>query len=264
MRCRHVIQGVLLAALLGGCATSGVESDHSESGRSGMDRVSPSRAADINTRLGVGYFERGDLQLAVEKLERAIELDPAHVPAHVTMALARERLGQSARARRHYREAVRLAPGDGATLNSYAAFLCRNGEYAEADELFDRAVSDPFYRTPEVAYTNAGACALRNNDPERALDDLRKALEHDEQYPDALFQLARVYLARGEAFRGRAFLQRYESVAGADPASLALGFRIERQLGNEPEAARYFQRLERNFPDSDEARELRQLTSNDD
>jgi type IV pilus assembly protein PilF len=264
MRCRHIFQAVLLAAFLGGCATSGVEPDHSGSGRSGMDRVSPVRAADINTRLGVGYFERGDLQLAVEKLERAIELDPAHVPAHVTMALVRERLGQSSRARRHYREAVELAPGDGATLNSYAAFLCRNGEYAEAEKLFGRAVNDPFYRTPEVAYTNAGACALRNDEHERALGYLRQALEHDEQYAAALYQLARVYVARDEAFRGRAFLQRYESVAGADPASLALGFRIERELGNEREAARYFQKLEAEFPNSNEARELRQLTSKDD
>lgn len=254
----------MLAAmiLLAGCAAQQAEPDRS--GRKGLDRVSPVRAADVNTRLGVGYFERGDLQLAMEKLERAIEFDPAHVPAHVTLAMVEERLGRDASARRSYREAVRLAPEDGATLNSYAAFLCRQGEYDESRRYFDRAVEDPFYETPEVIHTNAGACAIRSGDLEVAERHLRSALEIDAQYPDALYHLARLYYQKDDAFRARAFLQRFESVAGDDPAALSLGFRIERRLDNEREAARYFERLESQFPDSSQARDIRRLTSQDD
>lgn len=251
-----------LVVLAAGCATT--QPRPGESGRTGMERVSPVRAADVNTRLGVGYFERGDLQVAMEKLERAIELDPAHVPAYVTLALIHERLGRDSRARRYYREAVSLAPEDGATLNSYAAFLCRQGEFAEADGLFRRAIDDPFYDTREVAYTNAGSCAIRGNRLDAAEDYLREALEVNPQYPDALFHLARLFLQRDDAFRARAFLQRFEATAGADPGALLLGYRIEQRLGNEREAARYFRRLEDQFPDSAEARNIRQQTSRDD
>lgn len=249
-------------ALFSGCATT--QPERGEAGRTGMDRVSPVRAADINARLGVGYFERGDLQVAIDKLERAIELDPAHVPAYVTLAMIQEQLGREARARRYYREAMRLAPEDGATLNSYATFLCRQGEYREADELFLRAIDDPFYDTREVAYTNAGACAIRGDQLAAAEEYLREALEVNPDYPDALYHLARLFLQRDDAFRARAFLQRYEAATGDDPGALMLGYRIEQRLGNEREAARYFRRLEDQFPESSEARNIRQQTSQDD
>src|SRR5690625_3732030 len=138
--------GAILTVCLfvAGCvSTGGGRGQPGEHGRLGMDRVSPVRSADLNTRLGVGYFERGDLKIAIEKLERAISLDPAHVPAYITLALVQKRLGRDAVARRHYRKAANLAPDDGATLNTYAVFLCQQGEYREADELFRRAVRDP-------------------------------------------------------------------------------------------------------------------------
>lgn len=260
LRCLFAI--FILTALTGGCTTT--QPQPGDSGRTGMDRVSPVRAADVNTRLGVGYFERGDLQVAIEKLDRAIELDPAHVPAYVTLALIQEQLGRDSRARRYHREAVSLAPEDGATLNSYAAFLCRQGEYAEADGFFRRATDDPFYDTREVAYTNAGSCAMRAGRLEAAEDYLREALEINEEYSDALYHLARLFLERDDAFRARAFLQRFEATAGADPGALMLGYRIEKRLGNEREAARYFSRIENQFPDSSEAQNIRQQTSRDD
>jgi type IV pilus assembly protein PilF len=260
----RVLALIAVIFLIGGCATTANDPQPGQAGRSGMERVSPVRAADVNTRLGVGYFERGDFQVAVEKLERAIQLDPAHVPAYVTLALIQERLGRESRARTNLREAVSLAPEDGATLNTYATFLCRRGEYAEADEFFRRAMDDPFYDTREVAFTNAGACAIRADRLDRAEGYLREALEINSGYPDALYHLARLFLQRDDAFRARAFLQRYEATAGADPGALLLGSRIEQRLGNEREAARYFQRLEEQFPESAEARTIRQQTSRND
>ena len=83
-------------------------------------------------------------------------------------------------------------------------------------------------------------------------------------YSDALYHLARLHLQQGDAFRARAFLQRFEAAGEIDPAALGLGYRIERQLGNTREAARYLQRLEAGFPDSPEARDIRQQTSEND
>lgn len=262
MRKLQLVAFLTILALVSGCATT--QPERGESGRKGMDRVSPVRGADVNARLGVGYFQRGDLQVAIDKLERSIELDPAHVPAYVTLGMVYEQLGRESRAREYYREGFRLAPEDGATLNSYATFLCRQGEYREADELFVRAIDDPFYGTREVAYTNAGACAIRSERFDSAEDYLREALEVDSDYPDALYHLARLFLQRDDAFKARAFLQRFEAATGDDPGALLLGYRIEERLGNEREAARYFARLEDQFPDSSEARDIRQQTSQDD
>lgn len=251
---------LVLAALLAGCATTAPEAQH---GRTGMDRVSPVRSAEIHTRLGIGYRDRGQLQLAVENLEIALRQDPNHTPAHVVMALLQERVGNTRKAEHHYRQAARLAPTDGATQNAYAVFLCRNGQFNEAQQRFERAFADPFYATPEVAFANAGACARRANRPEQAEVWLRRAVEIDPNFSDALYQLAELYFEQGELLRARAFLQRFEGVADTDAVSLRLGFMIESALDNPPDAERYVRALESAFPNSAEAQEVRILRRND-
>ncbi|MGY6630861.1 MAG: type IV pilus biogenesis/stability protein PilW [Wenzhouxiangella sp.] len=260
-RLMRVMVAVSLLALLAACAATSPR--HGETG-SGMDRISPVRGAEVNTRLGIGYMERGQLQLAMEKLETALRHDPEHVPAHLALALIYETINDSQRAGRHYRQAARLAPHDGATQNAYGVFLCRQGDFAQAERHFMLAVDDPFYDTPEVAWTNAGACSRRDGNLERAERQLRTALDYDSQYPDALFQLAWVSHLRNESLRARAFLQRFEAVAGADPGALLLGYRIESGLNNPAQADGYARRLEENFPDSSEARELRRLSEQND
>ncbi len=250
-----------LSLVVVGCATT---PDVASLEREGMNRVSPVRAAEVNTRLGVGYLERGQLQLAIEKLDTAIRHDPDHTPAHLTLALIYEQLGDSRRAGQHYRTASRLAPNDGATQNAFAVHLCRQQRFGEAERHFQRAMDDPFYATPELAYANAGACARRAGDSEQAQRYLRQALEIDPGYADALFQLAGLYLEQGDAFRARAFFQRFEGVAGVDAAALMLGYRIENSLDNTSGAYRYARRLEQDFPDSLQARELRSLRQEDD
>lgn len=253
MKLLRVLTLLCTVVLLAGCASTG----GSSSGGGGVDRVSPVRGAEINTRLGVGYLERGQLQIAMEKLQVALQHDPEHVPAHLTLAMIYEQIGDTSNARRHYRQSSRLAPTDGGTQNAYAVFLCREGEYEEADRRFMIATEDPFYGTPEVAWTNAGACARRSGDLARANQYLREALEYDPEYPDPLYHLAEINYQQGEAFRARAFLQRYEAFAASEASALWLGYQIETRLGNASEANQYASRLDREFPNSDQARELR-------
>ena len=257
---RLVTLAVVAASLLAACAST---PETPQQGRSGMDRVSPVRSAEIHTRLGVGYFERGQLQIAMENLQVALRHDPQHTPAHVTLALIHERLGNTREAQHHYRQASRLAPNDGATQNAYGVFLCRQGQYEEAQTRFERAVADPFYATPEVALSNAGTCALRNDRIDEAEFFLREAIALAPEFAEALLQLAELSLTRGDLLRARAFLQRFESVGDDFPGSLRLGFMIERGLNNSHEAARYASRLETTFPDSPEAREIRSLRGDD-
>src|SRR6056297_2775123 len=106
------VAAVVAAALAGCASTDSSESDPRRSG-SAVDRVSPVRAAEVNTRLGVGYLERGDLQIAMEKLELAVKQDPKHVPAHLALAMVYQSIDRDERAMGHLETAVDLAPDDG-------------------------------------------------------------------------------------------------------------------------------------------------------
>lgn len=251
---------ILVAALgvliLGGCATTNDEMSSQRTGSS-VERISPVRAADINTRLGVGYLERGQLQVALEKLELAVDQDPNHVPAHLALGLVYEQIGRENQALNHLERAVRLAPEDGAAHNSYAALLCRVGRFDAAERHFRSALEDPFYPTPEVVLSNAGACARRAERYEVAEDYLRRALEIDPINRLALFNMAGLSLETGRALPARAFLQRLEASGAIGPDALLLGVRIERSLGSDEDADRYAAQLLARYPESTQVQQLR-------
>lgn len=250
--------GLLLAA----CGGSG--ETRSDRTGSSVDRVSPVRAAELNTRLGIGYLERGDTQQALEKLKRAVSQDPEHVPAHMGLGIIYRQIGETDKALDHLQRAVRLAPEDGAAHNSYATLLCRTRKFDQADQHFRQALNDPFYATPEVILANAGACATRAGKTEEAEEFLREALSIDPNNELALYHMANLSYQQGDAFRARAFYQRLEAVAQPEPGSLMLGYRIESALGSSREAEQYADRLLSEFSDSPEAARLRQERYNDD
>ncbi|MCA1778714.1 MAG: type IV pilus biogenesis/stability protein PilW [Xanthomonadaceae bacterium] len=243
--------------VLTGCASSSPVEQPRRSG-STVDRVSPNRAAELNTRLGVGYLERGNVEIALEKLQLAVRLDPKHAPAHLAIGIVYDSIGRDSQALKHLKTAVELAPGDGAAHNSLAAVLCEAGRYDEADKQFKAALEDPFYSTPDVVLANAGACARRGGKDSTAERYLRDALSIDPANRSALFNLSQMYYSQGNALQARAFLQRLESTGQMGPASLLLGYRIERALTSEETAKRYATLLETRYPESPQASEMRQ------
>lgn len=206
-------------------------------------------AAALQVKLGQGYMNQGELEIARDKLRRALDLDPNSVDAHTVMAVLHERINRRPIAEQHYRRAVELKPDDGAANNNYGTFLCAEGKYAEAQVHFARAVADPFYRSPATAFTNAGICAQRAGDSERAEQLLRESLKLQPRQPMVLFELARLSFAKGDMLRARAFLQRYEALVDAEAAALDLGVRVETELGDRKAAARYAEALQQRFPD---------------
>jgi len=255
---RHGL-ALVLAAVLAGCAANNSSEIDPRRAGSSVDRVSPVRAAEVNTRLGVGYLERGELQVAMQKLELAVSQDPEHVPAHLALGIVYESIDRNDQALEHLRTAVRLAPDDGGAHNSYAALLCQTGQYAEADRHFRAALDDPFYATPGVALANAGSCARRDGRLEDAEGYLRESLEYDPENRTALFNMAMLSFDHNEPLRARAFLQRLEASGGLGARALLLAVEVERALGSEPEAERYAAALKERYPDSPQASQLRQL-----
>lgn len=214
-------------------------------------------AAKLNTQLGIDYMRKGQLDLALEKLKKALDQDPDLATAHSSIAFVYARRGENRLAEKHYREALDENADDPFTLNNFGVFLCGQGELEDAEKYFLKAARSKDYATPEAAWTNAGVCLRREpKQTPRAEQYFREALRLNPQFPDALAQMAQLTYESGDYLRARAFLQRYESVARATPQSLLIGARNERKLGDMQSARAYERRLRTEFPDAAETYEL--------
>ncbi|NII10939.1 type IV pilus biogenesis/stability protein PilW [Oleiagrimonas sp. C23AA] len=253
---KRLLVVVSLLMLLAGCATTGSGGDGLKSKDSNAEN-----AARIHTELGQQYLQRGELKVALEKLKMALQFDDDYVPAHTVIAVLYARIGENAKAEQHYRRANQLEPKSGATNNNLGVFLCREGKVAESLPYFKQALADPFYQTPDAAWSNAGICERKLPDAVTAEKDFRKALSLNPHNADALYNLADMLLAQGKPFPASAFLQRFDALGRPTPASLALGYRIETRLGNAEDAQSYARRLKSKFPDSPQAQNLATTSS---
>lgn len=235
-----IIASLLIAALLAACGGNPPRKDTAGDAK---------EAAELQVKLGRGYMEQGELEVAMQRLQRALQLDPRSVDAHTLLAVLNERINRPAQAESFYRRAERLAPDNGEVNNNLGAFLCGNGKHREADGYFRKALNDPFYRSPVSALSNAGVCALKAGDDARADEYFRQVLGVQPNNVVALFELARMNFFKNDAMRARAFLQRLEASTPADPVVLDLGQRIETRLGDTVAARRYASRLQNEFPD---------------
>jgi len=245
---------LLLASLsLAACATSEKRPEHKSNAE-----TKKSNAAEVNVSLAQNYLEQGKYEIALDKLQKALEIDPRSTSAHTVMAVLYERIGNDELASTYYKRAAELSPKAGATNNNYGTYLCHKGQYPEADALFQRALEDPFYATPALALANRGTCAMTWGKTELAEESFRKAIQIQPDQAESLFRLAEILAKKGDYFRARAFVQRFESAAKATPDSLLLAMRIEEGIGDRRAAIAYKRRLLGEFPESEQAQELKE------
>jgi type IV pilus assembly protein PilF len=243
---------LVLTVLLSACATSPEKSD--ATGNLGVERrESP---AQIYVEMGIAYMRDGQDAVALKKLRRGIELDPNSPDAHNVLAILYERLGELELAGKHYNRAASLAPQDPYIRNARGSYFCKRGEFEEALNEFDLALDNPLYPTPWVALTNAGLCAERSGDSEKAERYYRRALTANPRYGSALFQMAELLFQQNNDLSARAYLERFHSEKSPTAASLWLGVQVEQRLGDRVKAVEYKRQLLKEFPDAPEVQAL--------
>lgn len=216
----------------------------------------PTDPAKANARLGLAYMERGEYDVAVTKLKKAIDINPDLAEAHHYLAEAYQHLGNVELAGKEFRRAISLGGSNPALQNNYGIFLCRQGHYRQALRHFARAYDDDSYTRQDESYENAGVCALRIPDAAKAERFFRHALKIDPRRTESLYQMALLEYDSGQYLKARAFLQRLFDLGRYSPGSLMLGIKVERKLGNRQAVDGYTARLKKQFPKSNETRSL--------
>jgi type IV pilus assembly protein PilF len=214
------------------------------------------KAAEINLELGIEHLRKGNLQQAKDKIDRSLEQNPRYGRAHLVAGMLYNRLGDENKAESHYERAVSLEPKNPEFKNNYAVYLCQHNKFERGKKVALEAAADQLYKTREVAYMNAGNCARGGGDLKGAEEYFRTSLAVRPRFTEALFQMAELEYQQTEYMSARAFLQRYMEAGRTSPASLWLGVRIERGLGNNAQAQHYAQRLKAEYPAAVQTKEL--------
>ncbi len=212
------------------------------------------KASAVNVQLGIGYLQQNKLELANEKLTKALRQDPDSAAAHNAYGILQERLLQSEKAEYHYSRATELDPKDSQAANNYGAYLCRNGREYEAEKYFKRAVENPLYKTPEFAYTNAAICLLKVNEREDAQNYLRLALAAKSDFGPALVAMGDIAFEDGEYENAKLYMDRYHLSSRPSAKSLWLAIRATLEIDPDGDVGELGERLEREFPKSTEAK----------
>jgi type IV pilus assembly protein PilF len=213
-------------------------------------------------QLGMAYLNQGELGLAKEKLERALHENPGDPNVHSAMAMLQERLGHPELADKEFKAALNLGPRSPDILNNYAVYLCRTGRVDEGVKSFEEAAHNPLYRTPEAAFTNAGVCLRGAKRDTQAAMSFQRALQVRPNFAEAAFQLADLDFNRGEAQEARETVNRFLASFEATPDLLLLAVRISRKQGDRVAEEKFARRLRLDFPSSDQARALAELSRN--
>jgi type IV pilus assembly protein PilF len=253
-----IVLGLLAvgAISVSGCVSQPLEREFHTSQNTMGDESETRVRARIHTELAAGYFELGNMGVALEEVNEALRADSTFGPAYNVAGLIYSELREDKLAEQNFERSVRINPLDSDANNNFGRYLCDRKRADEAIKYFLAALRNPLYQNPDRSYVNAGLCSRRRGDIAGAEDFMLKALKIQPNQPQALYSLADIAYARGSFAEAKTYLARASKVTAPSAELLWLGVRVERKLGDRNSEASYGVQLRKNFPESKEARAL--------
>ena len=218
--------------------------------------IPPAQRAQIRADLAAGYYERGQMAVALEELAEAQRLDASNPRIYNIYGLVYTVMGEMQKAEDNFRRAVSLAPNDSEIRHNWGVFLCATGRARESIAEFDQAVRNPLYKTPEIALINAGKCSVTLKDLDAADRYFRQALTVSPNNPVASYNLALLSYRQSKLDQARAYMRPVMQQQTVGPEALYLGMCIERKQGDRQAELSYTSQLRNRYPDSAEAKAL--------
>jgi len=247
---------LLLAAALAGC-----QSDSSKTPPAPPQPIpqppplqeapAPVRA-QLHQEIAAGFYERGQMDVAIQELNQAVKLDPKNAKIYNVYGLVYATLGEEAKAQTNFLAALDLAPNDSEIRQNWGWYLCTHGRPRESIPEFEQAFRNPLYKTPDIALTNAGKCSVEIGDNARAEDYYKRALAIN---PNNISAALLQYRASKFA-EARALIRRVNQQPNPAPDALYLGMCVERKLGDRASEDSYVSQLKNRYPESAEAKAI--------
>lgn len=246
-----VLSIVTVAFLMTGCASVQTDEGQREL-QTSSDQSDIERRAEIRMQLATGYFRQGQLNVALDEIKQALQLNPNYADAYSVRALIYMEMGEVALAQENFQRAIKLAPNNPDLNNNYGWFLCQDGQEKQSIAYFEAALKSRNYQSPAKALNNAGGCSLKMKDLVAAERYLAEAFRQDPGNLDINTNLAKLHYARGDYQQARFYISRATKTDAISADVLWTAIKVEHKLNNRPAEASFAIQLRRRHPNSPE------------
>ncbi|MGI9424104.1 MAG: tetratricopeptide repeat protein [Hyphomicrobiaceae bacterium] len=145
---------------------------------------------------GYLHYSNGEIELAIARFSRAIELNPAYAIAYNNRGELHRRSGNFDRAMADCDKAIELAPSFAAAYGARAAVHYETGNYSGAIADCNKAIAlDP---NNALSYNTRAAACNEVGDHVRAIGDCDTAIELDPTYAQAYNTRGTAHLSNGD------------------------------------------------------------------
>jgi len=220
--------------------------------------------ADVEVRsanhveLAAGYLKIGRYETATSEVQKALKIDPSNSRAHHVAASLAMKLGQFDSAEKSFLKALNFEPENASTAHELGVLLCKSGRRDDGISYLNQAMNNKFFEHKAISALRAGEC-LGKTQPNVARGYFDKALALNKNLDVALYRKAEVLYLEGYALQARGFYERYMQNRKQNSQTLLLGYRIEKNAKSLKQAEIYAKKLMKEFPNSSEAKRLKQI-----
>lgn len=149
---------------------------------------------------GNEHLAQREYAAALVDYNKALEINPSHLPSLMKKALINTRLGQTQAALENYTHVLAINPYYAqARLNRGYLYL-QQQSYPQAESDFNQVLSLENNRSDidSEAYTLRGLCYLKQNELQAALADLNRAIHYEPLHVEAYLNRGQVYEKMGK------------------------------------------------------------------
>ena len=258
VHCKTALQVFVFISLgwLAGCAANQGSSGGSASRAdilTDSDEPESRRRARLRLELASGYFEQGQINVALDELKQALVIDPNYADAHNLRGLVYMRLNDAALAEDSFKRALSINSRDAGVAHNYGWFLCQQARYPESFRMFELAIANPTYQSQAKSLMTQGICQIRAGQRPQAEQSLSRSYELDAGNPVTGYNLSNLLFERGELVRSQFYIRRLNNGELANAETLWLGIKIEQRLNNLDAVQQLGGQLQRRYGQSKEA-----------
>ncbi len=186
------------------------------------------QAAAAYYQLGVEYLNKGEYERALLELRKAQATDPKKVEVYNAEGLVYYYTSRNTEAEEAFRKALLMKENYSEAYINLGTLYAREGKCAQAVSQFEKALQNPFYKTPAKAKENLGLCYQILGQFRKAEASFKEAIRLDPFLFRAYFDLGKLYYKNNRIDQAIWILskaiQRHPKVEGDPVNNLSLAY----------------------------------------